>query len=465
MKSKQAARKRAPPKPPPTIAERRGELAETARLLWAGRSNLLSIWPELAFDTLVFGHRFLYRSVVVVSDPAGIQHVLATNAANYRKSVYTERVLKPLIGNGLFISHGELWQRQRRIAGPAFHRARVREFCRDMVHTGQEMVERWSSDPTAEIEVSAEMARVTAEVVTRAMFSDDLGADRARTVFEAFSQYQEGLGKLDLVELTGLPRWLPRLGAGKARKAVEKLDTVMESIISARQQGTSAARREDLLQLLMDSRDPETGQGMSRDLLRDEVAVIILAGHETTANTLAWAFYLLSCHPQVERRLHDELDTVLGGRTPEFDDIAQLQYTRALVDEVLRLYPPVHVMSREAIGDDHFCRRRITAGTMVVIAPWLLHRHRQLWDEPERFMPERFLPQSAGRRPKYTYLPFGAGPRVCLGSGFGLTESVIILAMAAQKFRLELLPGHPVAPLGRLTIRPSHGLPMRLHPR
>ena len=453
---------------PTLLPERVTDLWVTAKLLWLGRNNLLSIWPALAYESLNFGHRFLFREILVVSDPKGIQHVLSTNADNYRKSVYTERVLKPLIGNGLFISHGELWKRQRRIAGPAFHRSKVRQFSLDMVNTAQEMVARWSNLREPRVELSAEMARVTAEVVTRAMFSDDLGAERATTVFEAFSHYQEGLGKLDIVEMTGLPRWIPRLGEGKARRAVARLDAVMDSIIDAREAEKSSGQevqRNDLLQLFMDARDPETGLGMSRDLLRDEVAVIILAGHETTANTLSWAFYLLSRHPEAEAKLHAELDQVLGARVPNFDDIPNLVYTRAIVDEALRLYPPVHVMSREALADDKVGRRKVRAGSTVVIAPWLLHRHQKLWTDPQAFRPERFLAPESDSRVKYSYLPFGAGPRACLGSGFGLTESMLILAIAAQRFRLVLESDEPVEALGRLTIRPHGGLPMRLEPR
>ncbi|MCP5150872.1 MAG: cytochrome P450 [Ectothiorhodospiraceae bacterium] len=440
------------------------ELARTATLLWHGRDNLVRIWPDEAFEWSMFSHRFVFRDVFVVNNPQGVRHVLATNVENYRKSVYTERVLKPLVGDGLFISHGELWRRQRRIATPAFHRSRVREFARVMVDTAREMVERWATlEPGTEIEVTREMAEVTMEVVARTMFSGDLGPARTTEVFEAFGHYQETLGRLDILEMIGLPRWLPRLDAHRARDAVRRLDAVLDDILRKRE--ADHLPREDLLELLMRAEDPETGQRMSRRLLRDEAAVIILAGHETTANALGWALYLLGTAPEIEARLHAEVDGVLGGRDPTFDDLPAVPYARAVIDETLRLYPPVHVFSREAQADDQIGKRRVRAGSMVVIAPWLLHRHRKHWREPDVFRPERFLPPEADERPKLCYLPFGAGPRTCIGSGFGLAEATLILVMMAQRFRLRLREGHPVEPLGRLTLRPHRGLPMRLEPR
>lgn len=435
--------------------------------MWRGRDNLLLIWRDDAFDRPVFARRLLFRWVFVVSEPDLVKHVLATNVSNYRKSVYTQRALEPLAGDGLFISHGELWRRQRRTMTPAFHRKRIRGFARDMVRTAREMTERWeqhvSSAGGEPLKLDEEMARVTAEVVCRAMFSDDLGADRAAAVFESFSRYQESLGKLDILEILGLPRWFPRRGTARGRRAVVQLDEVLNGIIAKRAE--AQVHRDDLLGLLIDARDPETGQGMSRKLLRDEAAVIILAGHETTANALSWAFYLLSQSPESEGRLHEELDRVLEGRDPTYDDLAALPYARAVIDEALRLYPPVHVLSREALEADRLGKRPVPKGSMVVIAPWILHRHRKLWRDPERFWPERFLPEHAEERSQFSYLPFGAGPRTCLGMGFGITEATLILVMVARRFRLRLAPGHHVEPLGRLTLRPQQGLPMMLERR
>ncbi|MGI9336091.1 MAG: cytochrome P450, partial [Gammaproteobacteria bacterium] len=465
-----AAMSPAPTLTPAAGARRRQpvrELLEALWRVWRGRDNLLLIWRDDAFDRRLFALRLLFRWVFVVNDPELVKQVLATNVANYRKSVYTERALKPLAGDGLFISHGELWRRQRRIMTPAFHRKRIRGFASDMVRTAREMIERWEmhdeSGNGEPLQLHEEMARVTAEVVCRAMFSDDLGADRASAVFESFSRYQESLGKLDMVEVLGLPRWFPRAGTASARLAVAQLDEVLNAIIARRAQ--EHVHRDDLLGLLLDARDPQTGAGMSRKLLRDEAAVIILAGHETTANALSWAFYLLSQSPQCEARLQQEVDRVLQGREPTYDDLSALPYARAVVDEALRLYPPVHVLSREAVQADSLGGRAVPRGSMVVIAPWILHRHRKLWREPDRFWPERFLPEHAEERSQYSYLPFGAGPRTCLGMGFGITEATLILVMVARQFRLRLAPGHRVEPLGRLTLRPDRGLPMVLERR
>ena len=441
-----------------------GDLVHTLRLLWRGRANLIALWSEKDFERRIFAHQFLNRRITVVNDPAGVKHVMSTNFDNYRKSVYTERALKPLVGQGLFISEGELWRRQRRIAMPAFHRTRLRGFAEGMTQAAEEMLQRWERHKDgAELEVGGEMAAVTAEVVCRAMFSGDLGRERAAGVFEAFERYQRTLGRLDIVEMTGLPRWIPRLGARRARKAVRQLDALINGIIATRRR--EGVERNDLLDLFMNARDPDTGEAMSPSLLRDEVAVSFLAGHETTANALTWAFYLLSQHPEAENRVREEVDRVLGGRRPEYDDLTELPYVRAVIDEGLRLYPPVHIFSREALGDDRIGKRYVPAGSMVVISPWLIHRHRELWSEPDTFRPERFLGEEVKQHDRFAYLPFGAGPRLCIGKGFGLTEATIILAMVAQRFRLRLRTGHVVEPLGRLTLRPRGGMPMTLHRR
>ena len=216
--------------------------------------------------------------------------------------------------------------------------------------------------------------------------------------------------------------------------------------------------------MLLNFRDA-SGRPMEPDLIRDEIASMFLAGHETTALTLTWAFYLLACHPDAEAKLHAELATVLGGRTPEFGDVEKLVYTRAIVDETLRLYPPVHVFSREAIADDMIEKVRVPAGSFISISSWILHRHREFWVDPEAFRPERFLPANAGQIVRYAYIPFGGGPRMCLGKHLGLLESVMLLALLAQRHRFRLAPNFVPVPLGRMTLRPKAGMPMSVQPR
>jgi cytochrome P450 len=216
---------------------------------------------------------------------------------------------------------------------------------------------------------------------------------------------------------------------------------------------------------LLNARDQETGEPLGPEALRNETAVLFMAGHETTANSLTWVWYLLSQAPAVEARLHAELDSVLGGRPPTLADVPKLVYARAVFDEAMRLYPPVPILPREALREEYFRNMRITKGSLIFVVPWLLHRHKLLWDKPDHFVPERFLPENSGSISKFAYIPFSIGPRICAGMSFGLTEAVLCLATLAQKFKLRLKPGHVVNPVCRLTLRPEGGMPMMISAR
>lgn len=440
------------------------EWLEVCGFLWRGRRNYIHIWGNSSYKREFWQARFLFRSVFVANSPETVNHVLVSHAENYPKSSLTERALEPLVGNGRFISKGALWRRQRRVAAPAFRPSLLEEYAAQMTDASRDMLARWEfAGDGVERDVCQEMSRLTADVVCRTMFSQDFDEEQARVVFEAFTQYQESLGVLDVTEILGLPAWLPRPALIKGRRAVARLDTVINAVIAKRR--AERCSRDDLLELLLASRDPDTGAAMDAKLIRDEVAVMFLAGHETAGNTLSWCWYLLSRHPEEEARLHHELDEVLAGRPPCYRDLKRLVYTRAILDETLRLYPPLHLFSRQAVADDVIDGQRVPAGSMVIVSPWLLHRHRLIWDEPDDFCPARFLAANAKRQPKYCYIPFGAGPRACPGGTFGMTEAALVIASVAQRFRLRLKPDHPVEPMARLTTRPSHGLPMTIQQR
>jgi cytochrome P450 len=434
------------------------------KALWTARRNLIAVWPDEAFAAPFLAQRFLFRWLFVANSPEAVRHVMVTNGANYFKSRQMQRALEPLVGNGVFISNGETWRQQRRMATPAFHHTRLRGFAEIMTRAAADVCDRWAAlGEGGEVEVGEEMSRVTAGVVCRAMFTDDLGEESTAIIFRSFAAYQDTLSQVDYAELLGLPGWLPSASKGKARRAAARIHREIDGIVARRK--ASGEDKEDLLSIFLKARDDETGQPWTDRQIRDEVSVMFLAGHETTASSLGWAFYLLSQHPEVEARLHAEVDAVLGGRVPAHDDVARLPFTRQVFEEALRLYPPVAVFSREAQADDEILGRPIPAGSMVLVVPWLLHRHRALWRDPDRFDPDRFSPERSRKRPKHAYVPFGAGPRTCLGASFAMTEAVIILAAIAQRFRLRMRDGHPVEPVCRLTLRPRFGLPMRLEPR
>jgi cytochrome P450 len=430
------------------------------RLVFAVRRNLISYWPDAAYEADFFARRMLLGWTFTANCPEAVKHVLLDNADNYRKSVIARRLLKPGLGNGLLTSEGELWRRQRRILAPAFQAKRIASFAPTMTEATEAMLARWDAHPAeTPLDIAQEMMRLTLEIIGHTMFSSDIGS-LGDVIGRGVSEYQETGGRPSIVDLLNLPEWLPRRLPAGARRALRMIDEAITTIIAKRR--ASGAGPDDLLSLLLAARDEETGEGMSDAMIRDEIATIFTAGHETTANGLAWTWYLLALHPAVRAKLEAALDSVLGGRTPRAEDLPRLVYARMVFDEAIRLYPPAHSMSREAIADDEILGHRVPKGSTVVISPWLLHRHRKLWREPERFDPERFRPEVAAQRPRYAYLPFGGGPRVCIGMGFALQEAVLILATVAQRYRLGLAPGQEVEPIGLITLRPKGGLPMSL---
>jgi cytochrome P450 len=368
--------------------------------------------------------------------------------------------LIPLLGDGLFISDGDLWKRRRRIVAPIVHASRMALFAPTMVETAAEAAARWAALPEgAPLDVLREMATLTAEIICRTIFGPRLGAAHATEIVAAFSAYQRQVGQLDVPYLLGLPDWMPRFQSPSVHRAARRIGRVLDGIIRECEERLLTGEQ-SMIRMLLDARDPETGEALERDGLRNEAAVIFMAGHETTANSLAWTWYLLSQAPEVEARLHAELTAVLGGRLPTLDDVPQLVYTRAVFEEAIRLYPPVPLLGRQAMQQETIRNRTIPEGSLLIVIPWLLHRHRRWWKNPDHFVPERFLPENAAARHRYSYIPFSVGPRVCAGQAFGLTEAILCLATLAQRVTLRLSPEAVVAPVCRLTLRPGNSLPM-----
>jgi len=406
---------------------------------------------------------FGLRCFLLVSSPEGLKHVLHDNAKNYVKGY---AVVQPLLGDGLVTSEGEQWRRQRRLMQPAFHRDRIRGFVRTMTEDAAAMLDRWAGaarDRTP-LDVVEEAMRATQSIIVKTMFSDGglgTGAEAER-IHAAFAVTMEYFTYLMFRRLR-LPHWVPTPAHRRFRAAVGTLEQVVYRLIAQRR--ASGERRDDVLSMLVEARDAETGEGMSDRQIRDEVMTIFLAGHETTATTLAWAWYQLSLHPEVCRRMEEEVDQVLHGRVPEAEDVPRLTFTRMVVDETLRLYPAAWMFARTALEEDEVAGYHVPAGQMLMISPYVLHRRAELWPNPEAFDPWRFTPERALHRHKYAYLPFSGGQRVCIGNNFALMEATLILAMAAQRFRLDLVPGRPVRAQPASTLRPRPGVWMAVHPR
>jgi cytochrome P450 len=333
-----------------------------------------------------------------------------------------------------------------------------------MTEVTEELLSRWDALPDlSEIEVAAAMPHTTLHIISRAMFSSD--SDEIVDVVErGVAQYQTTV-RPGLLDLLHVPLWLTRLlSPGQAAATLQEFDQSVDRLISARSRQPDPGQK-DLLARLIAARDSTTGGGMNAKEVRDQVVTIFMAGHETTAQALSWTWFLLSQHPATEAKLHDELAKVLGGRTPRHEDLADLRYTRMVLEESMRLYPPAHTLARQAIAPDELCGHYIPARAAVLIVPWLLHRKPSLWERPDCFEPERFSPEHTSARQRFAYIPFGAGPRICIGAAFAMEEAMLVLATIAQRYRLQLKPGHPVEPQGLITLRPRHGLRMIMERR
>ena len=425
------------------------------------RENTVATYPPEAFDEDIIEGRLLWRRRFIINVPSGVRHVLLDNAANYRKSELTRRLLEPGLGRGLLTSEGETWRRHRRIMAPAFDRHSLETYVPIITGVTSELLAGWDILPnSSEVDVGAAMMHTTLHIISRTMFSAN-SREIVEVVERGVKQYQTAV-RPHLLDLLGFPAWFTKLFAYRQRgiAAFDEFDSTVDQLINDRAREPNN-KQKDLLARLVAARDLETGGGMTAKEVRDEVVTIFMAGHETTAQALTWTWYLLSLHPSVEAKLHGELTTVLNGRTPQYEDIANLRYTRMVIEESMRLYPPAHTIAREPIAPDYILGHRIPAGAIVLIVPWLIHRKASLWDQPHRFNPDRF----ATEPPRFTYIPFGAGQRICIGAAFAMTEAILILAMVAQRYRLCLKAGHPIEPRGLITLRPRHGLPMTLERR
>ncbi|MQA86232.1 MAG: cytochrome P450 [Streptosporangiales bacterium] len=406
----------------------------------------------------------------LLTRPEHAEHVLATHQDNYVKA-WTYQALRAMLGSGLLTSEGEQWRRHRRLVQPVFARRYVRSFAPLMVGAASRTLDRWnalSSSSGVEapmVDAAAEMNRLTLDVVGRALFGIDLRDDAQRVAHAVTVLQAASVNPAFLLLL-----WQPRLAEALVTKiprygrAVADLEAVVTRIVAERRAAPAPDEPRDLLDLLLAARD-EDGSGLGDREVRDEVITFVLAGHETTANALAWSLSLLSGHPDARGRLEDEVDAVLGGRDPDVDSVDKLPWTAAVISEAMRLYPPAWTIERDEVHDDEIEGIPVPAGNTVAVPPYLVHRNPDHWPKPERFDPERFLPESAAGRHRYAFIPFGGGRRGCVGAGFATLEGTLVLAKLVQHYRLDLIPAYRPVPEAHVTLRPRGGLPMTLRRR
>lgn len=392
--------------------------------------------------------------VHLLNHPDHAAHVLQRRRENYDKNTRSTRHIKRVTGESLLTANGDFWQRQRPLIQPAFHRESVARFAALMADSCGGMLERWRSEiEVRERDLSSEMTRLTYTIVARALFSADVsrGAEAIAPAMRIL--LEETFDRLR--RIASFPGWVPIPANRRFDKALEEVNRIVHEIIEAHRNRPDPP--DDLLTMLLGVCDPDSGAGLGPEEVRNETVTFLIAGHETTSNALTWTFHLLSRHPEIQEEVRDELASILDGQAPALEDIAKLELTTRVIRESMRLYPPVWIMERHAIAEDVIGGYRIPKNSSVVICPWTLHRHPAFWEAPEEFRPARF-----DGAPTPAYMPFGAGPRFCIGNEFAMLEAKIITAMVLQRFRLAPVPGARIEPFPGITLPPKHGLPLRL---
>ena len=402
--------------------------------------------------------RFLWVHAYFLYNPADIETLLTTNARSYRKA---ESLRSPffhrLVGNGLVTSEGDFWRRQRRLAQPAFHRQRISSYGDIMVQYAQRMISNWHDGEPRDL--SRDMTRLTLEIVVKTLFNSDVSKD-ADHIGQVLTSLVKPFASQATVKWI-LDNRLPTPGHRKYFNDVSEIDSIVFRIIAERR--ASGYDEGDLLSMLLQAQDDD-GTRMSDAQLRDEVMTLFLAGHETTALALSWSWYLLASHPDAEKKFHEELDQVLGGRMPAVSDMPNLKYTEMIAKEAMRLYPPAYAVGREAIEETEIGGFRVPKGTQLFAFQWVTHRDPRYFDDPSAFKPERWTREASEQLPKYAYFPFGGGPRQCIGNYFAMMEIVLLLATIGQRFRFTLRD-EKVEVLPVLSLRPKSGIKVKLNHR
>jgi len=447
------------PQPPLAMPPRPARPLSSWQLLRTFPSNSLAACDAELFEELIVERRFAWGRVFVVSDPDSLRHILQANLDNYVRIAPVRRAFTFSSGGGMNHLEGEAWRRHRRIINPALDARALQPDVAKLIELTEEMARQLAALPPGQ---EIEIGRALTHLITRTTGYVFTGEDRQiDAMLLRLGRFPENYGPLDVLPL---PRGLYFLDRYRRRwTGIEEHYGLLDRLITERRSEGYAGGK-DLLWRLANARDPETGEPFSLGELRDEV-LTLAAGAQAPLRAMTWGFYLLAKFPDAEARLHAELDAVLGGRPPSPEDIGRLIFLRRFIDETMRLYPPLPVILRVAVADDMVCGRRIPSGSFIAILPWVVHRHRKLWRDPDRFDPDRFAPDRAGARPSYGYIPFGVGPRVCVAASLGMIEILTGMAVLAQRLRFRLLPDQNIEPTAWSTLRPKHGILMTVDRR
>lgn len=431
-------------------------------IFWSARTarrNLLELIPEIATRQPIVSGRTAKRWHMVMHPPS-LRRILKDRLEDYPKSDVTKNILRPAIGDSLFIAEGAHWHWQRRAAAPVFSARNIAALAPIMTAAAEASAARIAATKGQPSDLFEEMVQATFEVIADVTFSGGEGFDAA-AVHHAIDSYMAQTARVSLMDVLGVPGWVPRPSRLIGPNAIRQMKAVADRAINERR-ATGPRPIPDLLDLLLDGHDPETGRAMNTAELRDNLLTFIVAGHETTALTLSWALYLLAFDPAVQKKVRAEARVVLKGRTATAEDVGKLTFTRQVVEETLRLYPPAAFLSRTALAPDRLLDREVRKGDVVMLPIYALHRNRKLWDDPDAFRPARFAP--GHKIDRFANLPFGDGPRICIGAQFAMMEAVIVLASVVQRFRFSRVEGRDPRPVLILTLRPEGGVWLRADP-
>jgi cytochrome P450 len=450
-----------PPHPTP-----RNRPPTRLELIRTSMRNPIEIWGEPSYTKSYIHVRFLGDTVLIANAPELIRHVLIDNAKNYRMARVRQLILRPILRDGLLTAEGEVWKRSRKAMAPVFTPRHIQGFADMMKARIETFLDRYRDGDGQVRDIGVDMTELTFEVLSATLFSDDMATD-GNSFAEDVDRLLSTMGQVDPLDLLQAPEWLPRLRRLRGRGVLEKFRKVVRDTMAARREKMRQdpdSVPEDFLRLLLEAEKPG---GLTAAEVEDNLITFIGAGHETTARALGWTLYCLANAPHERALLEEEIASVLADNPPPVEWLARMPKTRAAFEEAMRLYPPAPTINREAIEDETFTFKdgetiEIEKRTTVLVMPWVLHRHRMFWDNPDAFQPSRFWPENRDTIDRFQYLPFGAGPRICIGSTFALQEAVIALALILNEFRLEPTPGLNPWPVQKLTVQAQNGLPMRV---
>jgi cytochrome P450 len=425
--------------------------------------NPLELWGEPSYNEPWISVGGIGGPLVIANDPGLIRHILVDNARNYRMATVRQKILRPILRDGLLTAEGEVWKRSRKAIAPVFTPRHIFGFAQAMLRCSEEFAERYESlDGTTD--VARDMTMLTYEILAETLFSGEI-AGEAGSFARQIDHLFETMGRVDPLDLLRAPDWLPRLTRLRGRKTMAYFRKIVSDTVRMREERMKAepgAVPQDFLTLLLCAESPE---GLTRAEIEDNIITFIGAGHETTARALGWTLYCLAEAPWERDRVEREIDTVLAREPDPTKWLDAMSFTRAAFEEALRLYPPAPSINREPIEPETYKDLYIRKGAAVLVMPWTVHRHRKLWEKPDAFMPERFHPGNREKIDRFQYLPFGAGPRICIGASFAMQEAIIALAVLMARFRFETAPETRPWPVQKLTTQPQGGLPMTVTPR